>query len=456
MARRLLLLALAVSLLGLSCGRKPSSTQTTSTDGPPVTLTIWRVFEKPEVMSAVVSEYKKRHPNVTINVLEKNFADYELETANAIATGTGPDIWMIRNDWLPKHAGKLQPMPDGLLAGSVDKKAKNVPSNLDVLKSRYPPVVTTDAAQGDQVFGIPLAIDTLALYYNKDHFREAGIVEAPATWNQFIEAVKKLTIRDPADRTKVTRAGAAIGTAKNVNRATDLLMLLMLQNGTPMVADDHKSALFNGAIAKFGGGLVFAGTKALDFYTGFADPAKEAYTWNNDLPNSIDAFAAGKVSMIFSYAYLERTLLQKNPSLNYGVSAMPQVDGEATSADYPTYWLEVVSRNTRNSAAAWQFIQFLSEEGDSLYQAAAGKPPAKKIATVPKPEERVLSQEKGSPWVFQATTAVDWFRGTNPGKVEAIFGQMIEDVTTFKQPTQVSVDNGAAQITKLLQTQGSP
>jgi ABC-type glycerol-3-phosphate transport system substrate-binding protein len=133
---------------------------------------------------------------------------------------------------------------------------------------------------------------------------------------------------------------------------------------------------------------------------------------------------------------------------------MPQVDGATTPVDYPTYWLEVVSRNSRSSAAAWQFLEYLSAEGDTLYQAAAGKPQARKLATIPKPEERVLNQEKGSPWIFQATSATNWYRGTNSGKVEQIFGQMIEDITTFKQPAQVAIDNAAAQITKLLQTQG--
>ena len=50
--------------------------------------------------------------------------------------------------------------------------------------------MTQDALQDDKVYGIPLSIDTLALYYNKDHFREAGLVEAPATWNEFVTTVK--------------------------------------------------------------------------------------------------------------------------------------------------------------------------------------------------------------------------------------------------------------------------
>ena len=121
MSRRLLIIVLAVSLLGSGCFNRNPGTEPTATDGPAVTLTVWRVFEKPEVMNAVVSSTKtasQRHDQCS----RKNFADYELEAANAIATGTGPDIWMIRNDWLPKHAAKLQPMPDGLLAGVVDKR----------------------------------------------------------------------------------------------------------------------------------------------------------------------------------------------------------------------------------------------------------------------------------------------------------------------------------------------
>lgn len=446
--RRFLTIVVAVTLLGAACNKNNNSPLGPVNTSQPITLTMWQVFDDPQAMAPAIAKYHQIHPNITIQVTTKNYADYELQAANAIAAGTGPDIWMIRNDWLPRQIDKLQAMPDGLLAGSSKKGAQ---SNTAIVKSRYPDVVTQDATKDGKVYGIPLSIDTLALYYNKDDFQKAGIAQPPSTWGDFVNDVEKLTQYDPKNRKIITHAGAAIGTAQNVNRATDILMLLMLQNGTKMTNADATSSTMNGAIDKPGGGQTFPGTSALDFYTGFADPQKTAYTWNNDLPNSIDAFATDKASMIFSYAYLQRTLLQKNPGLNYGVAPMPQVDGATTPVDYPTYWLEVVSRNTKHPAETWDFLKFMSEQGDQDYQAATGNPTAKRLASVPGPSDRVLSKEQGSPWIFQATTAVDWQRGTNPARIEQIFNDLIENVVTYHQPSQVALDNAAALVTKSLQ-----
>lgn len=454
MNRHYLAFVLLVALTGALCSRANPVNPTPTAAGTPVTLTIWRVFEEPEVWQPVIERYQQIHPEVQIKVLKKNYADYELEVANAIAAGAPPDIWMIRNDWLPKHSQKLQAMPDGLLVGDADAKKKGSLTNRDILSERYPDVVASEATLDEKIYGVPLSIDTLALYYNKDHFRESGLAQPPATWREFVTDVEKLTQYEDDAHTKIRRSAVALGTAKNVNRSMDIIAALMLQNHTPMINETKTSALMNGAIPKEGGGLTYPGTSALEFYTAFADPKKSVYTWNNDQPNSIDAFASGKVSMIFSYAYLERQLLQKNPNLNYGVAALPQVDSSTTPIDYPTYWLETVSRNSQHPAEAWQLMKFLSEEGDSLYQAAADKPSAKRLASIPKPNERTLKTDPGTPWSFQLMTAVSWYRGENPGKVEQLLADMIENVITFGQSPQVAIDNTAAQVTKTLQDAG--
>lgn len=450
MGRKWVSLLAAIALIGAGCGSGTNNQLLPTPAGSPVTLTVWEVFDDPSFFASLVERYQELRPNIQVEVVEKNFGTYELETANAIAAGIGPDLWAIRNDWLPKHVGKLQAMPEGLLASDPTAETTSNLSNLDYLKQQYPTVVPHDAVASAGVYGIPLSIDTLALYYNQDHFKEVGLTQPPTTWSEFIAAVEKLTTFEANDPTQIVRAGAAIGTAQNINRATDILSLLMLQNHTPMVTEERTSAVFNGALEKTGGGLTNPGTSALEFYTGFANPKKTAYTWNNNLPNSIDAFAQGRVSMMFHYSYIERTLLQKNPTLNYGVAPMPQVDNTPAPVDYPTYWLSVVSRNTQHAAEAWDFLRFLAQEGDVLYQQASGKPPAKASKSVPGPDERILNTDPLSPWIFQATTAETWYRGVNPGRVEQIFGEMIENVVTFKQPHQVAIDNAAAQVTKVL------
>lgn len=445
---RIIALTIIVSLVGASCNRNKQDPSDPG-GGDEITLTIWRVFDKPEVMQSAIDKYREKHPNIKIDVIQKNYADYELEVANGIAAHSGPDIWMIRNGWLPKHTGKLLSMPEGLLSGTqTDKKRPGDQTNLEVLKRQYPAAVAEDAVNDGKVYGVPLSIDSLALFYNKDHFREAN-VNPPTTWVEFIQAVDKLTQYEDAAKTKIRRAGAAIGTARNIHRGNDLLTALMLQNHVRMTDESKTSSLMNAATPKQSGGLIYPGTEALELYTGFANPNKVPYTWNNELPNSIDAFAQGKASMIFSYAYLQQTLLQKNSTLNYGVAPLPQIADTPTPVDYANYWIEVVSRDTKHAAEAWDFLRFMSQEGgDTLYQEKVGLPPAKKIETVPQSNQRILNNEKGSPWTFQATTAATWYRGKNPGKVDQIMNELIENVVTFRQPHQVAIDNAAAQITK--------
>lgn len=449
---RLLGIVMIVALLGARCGGKTDVPPIEPTTTEPLTLTVWRVFDEPEVFDTIIERYQQLRPNIQVEVVRKDYANYEVAVANAIAAGVGPDLWMIRNDWLAKHATKLQAMPEGLLGTAAGAAKRSEKTNLDVLKEQYPPVVEAEAALDGAVYGVPLAIDTLALYYNKDHFREANLARAPTTWTEVADAVKKLT-KFKGDSRDITRAAVAMGTAKTVNRASDLVTLLMLQNHTPMTNMEETSALFNGALTKEGGGLTYPGTTALEFYTGFANPQKEVYTWNNSQENSIDAFAQGKVSMLFSYSYLRPILLQKNPTFNYAVAPMPQIDSTSPPIDYPTYWLEVISRNTKHAAEAWDFMRFLASEGDTLYQQATGKPTAKRLPIIPKASERLLNNDPGSPWNFQTSTAGTWYRGKNPAKVEQIMNEMIENVVTFGQTPQVAIDNAAALTTKSLESQ---
>ncbi len=91
---------------------------------------------------------------------------------------------------------------------------------------------TPDTDLEERVFGLPLGVDTLAVFYNRDLLNAAGIATPPATWTQFQEAVVKLTRVSAGD--VIAQSGAALGTSRNVERAFDILSLLMLQNGTEM------------------------------------------------------------------------------------------------------------------------------------------------------------------------------------------------------------------------------
>ena len=77
-----------------------------------VRLEVWGLFDDSDVMAKAIAEYEKRNPRVKEIVYKKLTVDsYENDLMDALATGNGPDIFLIHNTWLPKHADKLAPAP---------------------------------------------------------------------------------------------------------------------------------------------------------------------------------------------------------------------------------------------------------------------------------------------------------------------------------------------------------
>ena len=195
-------------------------------------------------------------------------------------------------------------IPYSEVRGTVKKEVvytlKEQPTiSIKKLKSEYVDVVIDDvirkyqpnskAEPTDKIFALPLALDTLAMYYNKDLLNAAGIPEPPGTWQQFQNQVTKLTKIGPDD--VVLQAGAAMGTSKNVERAADLISVLMMQNGTQMTNNrDH--ATFASRSSEEQEELTY---DAVNFYSDFANPSKQVYTWNEKQPSSFDAFVAGNI-----------------------------------------------------------------------------------------------------------------------------------------------------------------
>lgn len=419
--------------------------------GPKQTITIWQLFDNKEVFEPIIRDYiasKQLDVNVDVVYLKKDYNEYVEETVNALAAGKGPDIWMIRNDWMPREYDKLKPMPDTLMT-------------VDQYKQKFPNVAVNDNIIDGKIYGVPWSIDTLALYYNTDIFQKTRdellanktlvstdktLIDGPLDWEEFIKDVKFLTVKNG---NTITRAGAALGTSKNVDKSEDILSALMLQNSTKMVSDDKKSATFNLPITKQSGEPYYAGTKALEFYAAFSNPTKEAYTWNDSMPNSVQAFIDGKAAMLIHYGYIRDTLYNQAPTLKYDVVPLPQIKDAVTPVDYASYWVETVTNNSKNPELAWDFINYVSKNKIQNYSQSTKRPlPSRPDqGTVPATKDRV--KQKSGVFVFQLSSAQDWYKGQYPQKVDLIFQQMISNVVAG-QPLQNTIDAASSDVTTLL------
>jgi multiple sugar transport system substrate-binding protein len=400
--------------------------------GQRVALEFWGVFDDRTDFDKVIREFQTQNPNVAVVYRQFSFDDYEKEVINALAGGTGPDVFMIHHTWLAKHKDKLAPLPASI--PGLDQP----PMTFGEFRDQFVEVAVQDLTADNQVYAMPLYVDTLALYYNRDLFNNAGITLPPENWEEFNSAVERLTTLD-ADA-NVIKAGAAIGTSDNINRSTDILMALMLQSGVRMTNIGNASATFSRRVDNTSVGEV-----SLKYYTDFTNPNVKTYTWNNTQPYSIDAFVDGKVAMMFNYSHQAEILNQKAARLNYAITSMPQIN-EADIKNYANYWAVTVSKNSPAPNEAWKFVSYLaSREGVSNYLAETMRPSARRdMIDLQKNDLRL------GVFANQALTAKSWYQADNSA-IESVFAEMIDDVNFGRLSVREALENAESEVNILMQ-----
>lgn len=448
-----ILFLLMVFILGSGFGCKVAS-KSTQDAMKPITITYWRVFDGPDAFDEIITKYKALHPFITINYRKLRYEEYEAELLNALAEDRGPDIFSIHNTWMKKYQSKLVPAPatitmvypvsQGTIKKEIVPESRTINSlSLKELKDNFVDVVSQDVVLDDgKIYGLPLSVDTLAMYYNRDLFNNAGISQIPAYWNkEFLQDVKKLTKQD--SKKGLIQSGAALGGSKNINRYSDILTVLMMQSGATMMSDGGQ-VLFQTTPTFANNTNYSPGVDALRFYTDFVDPVKESYSWNSELPNSLDMFISGNLAIMFSYAYDLPTIKAQAPKLNFSVAKLPQIEGTPpTNINFANYWIEVVSKKSAVTNEAWDFVQFITKEAQAKLYLDKTKRPTALRSLVAKQKE---NNEIGV-FADQVLTAKSWYRGKNVQAAEDAIAEMIDAVP--KNPSdkiQEIVGTGAAKV----------
>ena len=392
-------------------------------------LEFWGVYDDSDVFNELIEDFNKEFPKTKIKYYKKVYATYEKDLLEAMASGRGPDVFMIHHTWVPKYEDKVWAAPSDLVL------IKDIQDN-------FVDVVYKDFVLDDQVVALPLSVDTLALYYNKDIFNTVGISQPPETWDEFLDVLKKLTIKD--ERDNIIRAGAALGTARNVNRSTDILSLLMMQSGAQMINSNKTEAVFDEPV-KLNNENFYPGQRALEFYTDFVNPLKSSYTWNTRMHYSIDAFYEGTTAMMFNYSYHLPTIRAKSPYLNFGVSKMPQIKDSEKDIDYANYWGITVSRNSKSSKQAWEFINWITQkEGSQKYLEKTKKPTARRDLVDWQKDDKDVGI-----FAEQSLSAQSWYQ-VDSLAIENIFADMIESIVLGEETIKKAISKSINQINLLM------
>lgn len=403
------------------------------------------MFDDSDVYMKAISEYRKLNPHIKdIQYRKLSPETYKEDLLNAMASGKGPDIFMIRNAWRAPFEDKTAPAPEALITEKDYRDA-------------FVDVAATDfIGTGNRIYGIPLSVDSLALYYNKDLFNVAGISRPPETWDEVIEAIRKLTVLDQFGN--ITRSGIALGTGVNINRSSDILMTLMMQFGADLRGlQQNRFNLTSQSSAK-----------ALEYYAQFSRIGSPSYTWNARQHYSIDSFYEGTAAMMINYSWQYETIKQKNAKLNIGLARLPQFNKDAPS-NIANYWGYAVSKNRTLDKTSfvpssdtivvsaekqnevrvlesWQFLKYLAlaseKKGITITNGLTGTtkdfpltndPTKEYLDKTHKPAARrtlIATQENDlvlAPFAYGNLIAKNWYQGDAEG-ADGIIIDMIESV----------------------------
>jgi multiple sugar transport system substrate-binding protein len=315
-----------------------------------VTLQWWGLWEDNSTMQTLLLNFHKTHPNITVEYVKNDPSQYLDRLQTRIQNGSGPDIFLYHNSWLPMLSTDLSPLSSDAITP-------------DQFKQDYYPVMQQDLTQNGAIYGIPMEADTLALFVNPALFEAAG-VQVPTNWDQFVKAAKQLTVKDPDG--KIKTAGAALGTYNNVDHAPDIISLLFLQQGVQM--NNITNSAQNEA-------------DALQFYTSFA--IGQDNVWDSTLDNSLLAFSKGNLAMYFGFSWDVFQIQKLNPDLQFKIYPVPNLYGKKTTV--ASYWVNGVSAKSTHQNEAMEFMNYLAQKStaqqfytDTAKVRAFGEPYARK------------------------------------------------------------------------------
>ncbi|OGC80788.1 hypothetical protein A2943_02825 [Candidatus Adlerbacteria bacterium RIFCSPLOWO2_01_FULL_51_16] len=364
-----------------------------------------------------------------VTYVQKNAATYQAELINAIAAGQGPDLFFIEHKDLYAFSDKILTIP------------YNAISQAQFINSYIDEGALFLTGQGS--LGLPVLIDPLVMYWNRDLLAGANVGSAPQFWNDFLDLAPKITSIDTSSG--VRKSAVALGEWRNIRNAKAILSTLMMQAGDPIVARAEGGRLQSVLAATPENAAESPGQSALRFYTEFANPSKKNYSWNRSLREAQDMFVAGDLAVYFGFASEYATLAARNPNLRFGVSVMPQIEGNSTRLTYGTLTGLSIARGAKNPQGALAIAQRLTgARGAGLLAASMSLPSVRRDAQVDTSGSAV-----GAVFVESVLIARGWI-DPNPATTNTIFQTMIESVSSGRSSPAEAVSDADQELQQLL------
>ena len=396
-----------------------------------IQVSVWGTVD-----STLFNEFVKKFTNdtgqkVNIKYVQKNIDTLDSEIVEAVAVGKTPDVVLFPQNFIKRYTDKIYFIDYKTLTERIFKDTYIQEAEL-FLNSKG-------------VFALPLFVDPLVMYWNKDMFTSAGISEPPTKWSDFPLISNKISVSDVDSNIK--KSAVSFGEYRNVDNAKAILSALIIQAGNPIVSYDN--SVFKSVLMKDTDNTssTVPSISAINFFTEYSNPKKSVYSWNRSLPSSKQFFLAENLATYFGFASEKKEISEKNPNLDFDVAVLPQALGSKYKTTFGEIYGFSIMRNSKNILPSYNVISLLTSAKavSTFLEFFDNVAPARKDiinAGVSDPIKDIYYKS--------ALIARGWI-DPDTKKTDDLFQNMIEDITTGKKKVEDSlleVDVGLNELLK--------
>lgn len=391
-------------------------------------IVIWGTLPASQV-SSLIEGVGGNNASFTVNYREQKADTYEQNLIEAFAKDTGPDLFILTPDMLLENSNFIYKIP----YQSLPEKSFRTSyiDGADILLAN------------DGVFGYPLLVDPLVLYYNKDMLSNEGILYPPTSWDELFNLNSKLT-KKGSDGT-ITQSMIALGQYDNVNHSKDILSMLLLQSGNSLVSrtDTGYSMTIKDSLP----GGVSPFEQIVNYFLEFSNPSNDSYSWNRSMPDSLDMFTSGKLAFYVGYASELFKIQSINPNLSFDVTTIPQTKGSNIKRTYGEMYTLVASKKSKNLASGLAL--------ESLLIAPDFEKSLGVSASLPTANRSLLSEKQANPYLStffnEAVIARSWL-DPNKEQSDSIFKELIENSLSNKLSVSDAINKAYNQLDLIIRT----
>ena len=381
-----------------------------------VKITVWSLDRDIQPAPNLVKQFNDLKNGITVEYRQIQFDDVVSEAMRAFSTGQAPDIIAVDN---PEHAlfssrGAFLDLTDRIKASSVIK-----PEN-------YFPGPLASVMWDGKYYGVPKATNTIALYYNKDMYKAAGLDpnSPPETWDQLVDYARKLT--DPSKNVY----GLAFSAKASEEGTFQFLPWAQMAGG------GYEKINAPGAV------------KALEIWkTVIDEKLASPDSLTRGQWDSTGTFNSGNAAMAISGPWeLDRMVTEAKFDWAVALLPVPEEGAQRSSAMGDFNW--AIFANSQHPDEAFKVLEFFVSQDDQMF-AKYGQLPARSDITIPATGVK-LKDEALKVFLEQLKYAQP--RGPHPAwpKISKAIQDAIQGALTGQMSAKDALDQAAEQIAAVL------